>query len=142
MPTRAKSYIIAIITAGAVTIAFAAALWICPSPLRFFACLALTVLASTFKVKLPGMDSCITPNLVPLLFSAGTMLWQESVALAAVAGVVQTLWKPRGRVQPVQIAFNASSLAISMGSAYSISHALAPINCSANLASQRSPTRW
>ena len=71
MPRRAQQYVFALVAAGILTLASAAALWNCQSPIRFFACLCLAVLASTFKVKLPGMEVCISPNLVPLLFSAG-----------------------------------------------------------------------
>ena len=126
MPTRAKQYIFAIVAAGSIILAGAALLWICPSPIRFLTCLCLAVLASTFKVRLPGMDSCITPSLVPLLFSAGTMSWQETFVMAAAAGVVQTLWKPKRRAQAIQVVFNSANLGVSMGLAYGISHAVAP----------------
>ena len=126
MPKRAKQYVFAIGAAGCLTLTCAAALWICQSPIRFFACLCLTALASTFKVKLPGMDGCISPSLVPLLFAAGTMSWQETFTLAALAGVLQTLWKPKGRPQAIQVLFNGANLSLSMGCAYAISHGLAP----------------
>ena len=68
MPTQAKSYIFAVLAAGAVMLACAATLWTCQSPIRFLACLCLAILASTFKVKLPGMEGCITPSFVPCSF--------------------------------------------------------------------------
>jgi hypothetical protein len=126
MPTPAKFYISAIVAAGSVLLAGAALLWSCPFPFRFLACLCLAVLASTFKVKMPGMESCITPNFVPILFAAGSMSWQETVVMTAVAGVVQTIWKPKGRLQAVQIFFNGANLALSMGSAYALAHWMAP----------------
>ena len=46
--------------------------------------------------------------------------------MAAVAGVIQTLWKPKNRAQTIQVLFNGANLAVSMGLSYGISHALAP----------------
>ena len=125
MPTRAKIYAHTVVAAGAITLALAAALWSCQSPIRFLACLFLALLASTFKVKLPGMEGCITPSFVPLLFSVGTMTWQESVVMAAAAGFMQTLWRAQKPPMPIQVLFNGANLVLSMGSAFAISEALA-----------------
>jgi hypothetical protein len=125
MPKRAKIYALTVIAAGTLFVACAAAFWICPSPLRFLACLCLALLGSTFKVKLPGMESCITPSFVPLLFASGTLSWQETAVMAAAAGITQTLWKAKDRPQLIQVAFNGANLAIAMGAAYAVSHAVA-----------------
>jgi hypothetical protein len=126
MPRRAKFYIFSVIAAGTMILGGAASLWTCPSPLRFFTCLALAILGSTFKVKLPGMEGCISPSFVPLLFAAGTMSWPETAVMAAVAGLVQTLWKAQRTPQLVQVLFNTATLAIAMGGAHALSHAVAP----------------
>ena len=126
MPMRAKSYVFTVIAAGSVTLVFAAALWNSQLPIQFLACLCLALLASTFKVKLPGMEGCITPNFVPLLFAAGTMTWQETVVIAAAAGVMQTLWKAKKPPQLIQVFFNGANLALSMGTAFAISHEVSP----------------
>ena len=126
MPIRAKLYIWTIIAAGSFGIIGAAILWSCQAPTKFLACLCLAALAATFKVKLPGMESCVSPSFVPLLFAAGTMSWQEAVVMAAVAGAVQTVWKPKGRIQAIQVAFNSANLAVSMAFAFGVSHNAAP----------------
>ena len=126
MPIRAKFYAYTVVATGSVILACAAALWSCQSPIRLLACLCLTLLASTFKVKLPGMESCISPNLVPLLFAAGTMSWQEAVVIAAAAGLTQTLWNAKKRPQALQVSFNGANLALSIGAAFGISHFVAP----------------
>jgi len=125
MPKRAKFYAFTVVAAGAATVAIATALWTCQSPTRFLACLCLALLGATFKVKLPGMESSIAPNFVPLLFAAGTMSWQETVVMAAVSGVLQTLWKPKRPPMAVQVLFNGANLAIAVGVGFAVSHALA-----------------
>ena len=55
--------------------------------------------------------------------------------MAAAAGVVQTLWKARRRPVLIQVLFNGANLAIAMGSAYAISHAIAPHQILVQLAS-------
>lgn len=102
MPTGAKLYAYAVVAAGAITVAIAATPWSCQSQMRFLAALCLAVLASTFKVKLPGMEGCIAPSSVPLLFAAGSH--------RLVSGIIQTLWKPKGRPQAVQVFFNGTNL--------------------------------
>ena len=127
MPIRAKLYAFTVVALGATTLAFAALEWSGDeSLLRFFACLCLALLGSTFKIKLPGMESCITPSFVPLLYAAGTMGWQETTVMAAAAGIMQSLWRAERRPQPIQVAFNGANLAVAMGAAYAISHAVAP----------------
>ena len=133
MPIRAKIYASTIVAAGAITLAFAAAQWTCQSPTRFLACLCLALLGSTFKVKLPGMDSCITPSFIPFLFAAGTMSWPETAVIAAFSGILQTLWKPKRRPAPIQAFFNGANLAIAIAIGFAVSHAAAPDRISVQL---------
>jgi hypothetical protein len=126
MPLRAKIYATAVTAAGALTLLSAAVLWTCPSAARFLGCLCLALLGSTFKVKLPGMDGSISPSFVPILFAAGTMSWQETVAMAAAAGILQTLWKPRKKPLAVQVLFNSANMVIALGAGFAVSHAVAP----------------
>src|SRR3954452_8110166 len=134
MPRAAKQFASTIILTGAISIGFAAALWTSPSLLQFLACLCLALLGSTFKVKLPGMEGCISPSFIPLLFAAGTMSWQETIVMASAAGVLQSLWRAKKRPQIVQVLFNGANLATAMGCAYGISHSAAPTNILVQLA--------
>ena len=126
MPIHAKYYAWAIIATGAAAAAAAAALWTCQSPTRFLACLCLALLGATFKVKLPGMEGCISPSFVPMLYAVGTMGWQETVVMAAAAGIMQSLWRTSQPVKPIQILFNGANLAIAIGAGFAIGHSIAP----------------
>ena len=125
MPRNAKLYAYAVAAGGVGTLACAGALWTSPSPIRFLVCLCLALLGSTFKVKLPGMESCISPNFVALLYSVGTMSWQESVVMAGAAGIMQTLWRAEKRPMLIQVLFNGANLALALGTAFVVSDALA-----------------
>lgn len=134
MPKHAKVYALTVIAIGALTVASAGVLWTSQSLTRFLVCLCLALLGSTFKVKLPGMESCISSSFIPLLFSAATMSWQETVVMAAAAGILQTLWKPGRPAMLIQVLFNGANLAIALGVGYTVSHAVAPNQLLAQLA--------
>lgn len=75
----------------------------------------LAFLAATMKVQIPGMTGAISPVGVPLLFAAGTLGWQGAAVMAAAAGILQCVWRPRVRPTPIQIAFNGAVLALGVG---------------------------
>lgn len=64
-------------------------LWSYPSPPLLLVCLGLALLGATFKVPVPGLTGTISPAFVPILFAAGKMNWQETVVIAALAGLTQ-----------------------------------------------------
>src|SRR5450432_719542 len=125
MTKQAKLYAYAVIATGAVTIACATALWQCQSATRFIVCLRLALLGSTLKVTLPGIEGCISPSFIPLLFSAGMMSWQETVVMAALSGILQTLWNPKRPPMTVQVLFNSANLSMAIGIGFAVAHTLA-----------------
>jgi hypothetical protein len=123
MPKRATYYAFAIVAAGTIAVVSAALFWTCNDMNRFLACVCLALLGSTFKVKMPGMEGCISPNFVPILYAMGTMGWPETVVMAGVAGLAQSLWKTKRRPLVIQVLFNAANLALAAGAGFAISHA-------------------
>ena len=77
-----------------------------------------------FLLKLPGLTGSISPGFVFLLVSVATLSWSETVAIAAVSGIVQSLWRPARRPSALQVAFNAATVAISGAVAHSLAHEL------------------
>ena len=88
----------------------------------FWVCLALAAVASTFKVKLPGFDSCIAPSFVFQLVAAAQFTGPETVAIGIVSALVQSLWKRQSKPTFIQVAFNTATLAISSGLAFIMAH--------------------
>jgi hypothetical protein len=85
----------------------------------------LALLASTLKVRLPGITGTISVNFLFILIAIAVFTFSETVLLASVACIVQCLWRPRSRPRMVQVSFNVAALAISSGSSYRLSHLFA-----------------
>jgi hypothetical protein len=110
-PALAFASIVALSGAGVLGAAWFA--WLPLSPAPFLVLAALALLAATFKVRIPGMTGAISPVSVPILFVAGTLGWQAAAVIAAAAGILQCVWRPKSRPSLLQAAFNGAALALS-----------------------------
>jgi hypothetical protein len=114
MRTRAKVYIGSVLSVGiGMLLASIIGDPRIPHPARFIHCLVLAVLASTFKIRLPGMQSSISLNFVLIIIGIGALSLGETLAIAVFATVVQSLWRPRTRPKTVQVLFNVAAISIS-----------------------------
>ena len=125
MPRRALIYGWSIVAVGIVTALGAALSWKTTDALSFIVCFALAALASTFKLKLPGLTGTISPSFVFVLVAIGQLSWTETVLISAVSALVQSVWRPKAKPMALQLGFNASTLAIAGGLAHGVSHGLA-----------------
>ena len=91
----------------------------------YLAYVLLASLASTLKVRLPGITGTISVNFLFILIAVAVFTFAETVLLAAVAGLIQCLWRPKSRPRLLQVSFNVAALALSSGASYRISHLLA-----------------
>ena len=123
MPRNAKTYIAIVIAAGVAILLFAAGSWSSASARQFALFLGLAALASTCKVKIPGMETTMSPNFVFLLLSMVTCRFAEVVVIGLAAALVQSLWRAK-KVRAVQVSFSAAALVVSACFAYSAAHFL------------------
>jgi len=79
-----------------------------PGLLQFLVLLALAVVASRFRVKLPGVNGTMSVNLPFFLMAAARLSISETVVIACAGALAQSLGSRRNK--PVQIAFNAAAL--------------------------------
>lgn len=125
MPFRAKLFIALVVTAGAAILLFTLA---ADHQMRHFArfsqCLILALLASTFKIRLPGMKNTIAANFVLFLLALDTLEFSEVVLIAVLSCLLQCLWRPKTRPKPVQIAFSLASTTISIALAFALTSGL------------------
>jgi len=127
MPRAARAFVVAVVTAGAILLLAAALDWQSQNPLRFVSYLALTVAASTLKVRLPRVGGTLTPAFVLLLAALADMTFSEIAVICAVSALVQMLWRPARRPRLAQLLFNPGSLLLSAALSYAISRVvLAP----------------
>ena len=82
---------------------------------QFATLVAIAALASRLKLKLPGLDGNMSVNLPFILLAAVQLSSSEALAVAAISTLVQCLPKKGHKLQPVQILFNVSTMAIATG---------------------------
>jgi len=121
LPKTAKTYITIVIGCGTAILLFAAASWSSVDVRQFAILLTCVALASAFKIRIPGMESTISPNFVFLLLAMSVCGFSEVVALAATAALVQCLWPGAKRTRAVQVAFSVAALVVSASVAFEIS---------------------
>ena len=123
MPNTAKIYIGLIVALGFTLLAgclvFQAEF---PDLPRYFSYLLLAVLASTMKVRLPGITGTLSVNFLFILIGIADFTMAETLTMGCLAILVQCIWRTRTRVKLVQVVFNVAALAISIAAAYQVSH--------------------
>src|SRR6266849_1717063 len=123
MATTAKIYIGSIVTLGFALLAgcllFQAQF---PDLPRYFAYLLLAVIASTLKVRLPGITGTISVNFLFILIGIADFNMAETLTMGCIAILMQCIWRTKTRARLIQVAFNVAALAISIGAAYQVSH--------------------
>ena len=127
MPLRARTFIA--ITA-AVGIAVCVGAFLRPQtvdPLRFGCYLAIAVLASRMKVRLPGIDGTMSVNFLFVLLGVMEMSLAETLLIGCAAGLAQCLWTPRQQNRLAKIVFNVfGMMANAVAAAYWAYHGLGP----------------
>jgi hypothetical protein len=125
MPTGAKLYISSAIIVGLAMLAGCLLYgWNFPDLPRYFGYLLLACLSSTLKIKLPKICGTMSINFLFVLIGVAELTVAETITLGCASALAQCLWKPRKRPTLVQILFNMSTLATSIGGCFFISHAL------------------
>jgi len=112
MPRTAKIYISLIVSSGAAVLLIAAGSWTSASLPQFMMLLGVAGLSSTLKIRIPGLESTMSPNFIFLVLAMLCCSFSEVTAIALVAALVQSLWAAK---QPrlLQVAFSAAALVLS-----------------------------
>jgi hypothetical protein len=123
MPRIARAYITLALISGAVALLLAARSWSSANLAQFLTLLGLAAVSSTLKIRIPGIESTMSPNFVFLLLAMLCCSFSEVVAIALVAALVQSLWAAK-RARLIQVAFSASALVLSASVAFQFTHFL------------------
>ena len=132
MPIRAKIYIYAMVVAAGVITALSATNLQTDNPIRLAAYLALTAVTSTLKIRLPKLTSSVTPGFLFVLLAVADFSLAETSLICLLAGLVQTLWRPKRKPAPIQVAFNAATITVSGALAHLAAHSLLPGSAAAD----------
>lgn len=127
MPGKAKIYIKSTIALGFLLIAGTLLLsGQYPDLWRYCSYFSLALIASTLKVRLPGLTGTISTNFLFILIGTVELTFAETITMGCAAVVVQCMWRARTRPIPIQVLFNVSVIALSIGTSYFASHLVLP----------------
>src|SRR5579863_3961658 len=111
---------------GVVVLGYALAHWHSQDLTRFVCYLAVAILASGFKVQLPGIDGTMSVNFLFILLGVLELSLPETLLIGCTASLVQSVWQTRKRLDPVKVVFNvAGMMANASGLTYLAYHSLA-----------------
>ncbi|MGA2980239.1 MAG: HD domain-containing phosphohydrolase [Terriglobales bacterium] len=128
MSIRARLFIGA--TAALGVWAFVHALWHWQSVdlTRFVCYLLVAVLASSLKIRLPGIDGTMSVNFLFILLSVLELNLPETLVLGCTATLAQCLFGTRQKLVPIKIVFNVfSMMANAIVLSYFAYHDLQPV---------------
>ncbi len=113
MTWHAKAYIAAVICGGIVVLAAELVFspWI--DPIRFLCYLLAAVIASGWKVSLPGINGTMSVNLIVILISLVELSPGETLAIGCASALFQSFWH-KHRIAPVHVAFNLAQIVTSI----------------------------
>src|SRR5580704_8073290 len=123
MPKRALWFVSAVILAGAGALAVSLADGLrVTNPAIFTGYLALAILASLFKMRLPGIEGTYSLNTAFILFGLYYLSPGETIVAGCAAVTVQSLWGARRRPTPLQTVLNIAHVALSVVTAFAVTH--------------------
>jgi diguanylate cyclase (GGDEF)-like protein/putative nucleotidyltransferase with HDIG domain len=122
MPLRAKIYIVATVALGAAVLAYALLHGHSNDLVKFLCYLLIAILASTMKVRLPGIEGTMSVHFLFVLLCVMELSLLETLVIGCAAALVQTLWKPKRRPELIKLAFNLGMTSNAIGFTYLAYH--------------------
>jgi hypothetical protein len=120
MPLKARLFVLATITSAvAIAIGGLATSRIVHLP-AFVALLSLAAIAASTKVRLPGITGTYSLHFVVILLGIPGLSLIELIAIAEVGALIQSVWRVKQRLTPMQIAFNMAVLVVAAAVARSV----------------------
>jgi len=110
MPFRAKLFIAITVAVGVAALGSACLHWHSGDLLKFSCYLLIALLASSMKVRLPGMESTMSVNFLFVLLGVVELSLAETLVIGCAAALVQSLWNTKQRPEAVKVLFNVFSL--------------------------------
>src|SRR5260370_24066661 len=123
LSVQARAFMYAFIVLAGATGLHALTQWQCDDFPRFVAYGAMSLAASTLKVKLPGVTGTMSVNFLFVLIGITELSIGEALLIAAAAVTVQCYWHARVRPQIIQVAFNVASIGVAVTLSSTVLHA-------------------
>src|ERR1041385_2363102 len=109
MPLKAKMYIALIAASGLAALCFAVYPWESQNLMRFGFYLALALIGSGSKVRLPGITGTLSVYFLFVLLSIVELQLPETMVIVAAATLLQCYWQAKNRPSAAQGVFNTTS---------------------------------
>jgi putative nucleotidyltransferase with HDIG domain len=114
----ARAYIAGMALAAFVCFSASFFYWHSSDPVKFVCYLIAALLASSFKVSLPGIEGTLSMNFLFTLVGVLEMSLPETLLIGLVSTLAQFYWKPSRRLKLVQLVFNLSHVTVCGAAAY------------------------
>jgi diguanylate cyclase (GGDEF)-like protein/putative nucleotidyltransferase with HDIG domain len=96
--------------AGATVLTTALLHWHSNDLLKFGCYLLIAVLASTMKVRLPGIDGTMSVHFLFVLLGILELSLAETLVIGCASALVQSIWRPRHTPEIAKVLFNVLSM--------------------------------
>jgi hypothetical protein len=114
--TRRATILTGLMTTAAILVASEALRqWHPVQYLRVLTLLAIAVVASRFKLKLPGLNSNMSVNLPFILIATVQLSLFEALVVGLASTLTQCFPKDRSELKPLQLLFNLSTMGVGVG---------------------------
>jgi len=110
MPKRAIAFVVLTATLGAIALADSLLHWQSNNSLKFVCYLAIAMLASTLKVRLPGIESTMSVHFLLILLGVLELSVSETMVIGCSAALLQSLWKTEHKPEALKVTFNVLSM--------------------------------
>jgi len=114
----ARAYIAGMAFTAIVCLVLSFFYWHSSDPVKFVCYLVAALLASSFKVSLPGIEGTLSMNFLFTLVGVVEMSLPETLLIGLVSTLAQFYWKPARRLKLVQLVFNLSHVTVCGAAAY------------------------
>jgi diguanylate cyclase (GGDEF)-like protein/putative nucleotidyltransferase with HDIG domain len=94
--------------------------WQSMDPIKFICYLAVALLASSLKIKLPGINGTMSVNFLFILLGVLEMSFGETLVIGFAAVLVQSYWKSSKSLKPIHVVFNLSQLPVGTAASYGV----------------------
>jgi len=118
----ATSFILVQVLIGFPLLPYAILHWHPESELRFACFFVVALVASLFKVHLPGIEATMSANFLFILVGILDLSFPETLLMGCFGGLAQTIWNSQPKPRFVQVVFNFANLAISITAANLVFH--------------------
>jgi diguanylate cyclase (GGDEF)-like protein/putative nucleotidyltransferase with HDIG domain len=93
--------------------------WRSSDPTKFLCYLAVALLASSLKIKLPGINGTMSVNFLFILLGVLELSFGETLVIGFAAVLVQSYWRS-SNLKPIHVIFNLSQIPVGTAVAYGV----------------------